>query len=630
MLHRNCAIRNSEENVIYTIHRLILLPIVCVVFLCGCGSPPEDTTNSTDTSAAAAPDDQLNEFLEDIFSRELVLSPILESQLGIKSERYGQWDDFSDAEALARNERRKQDLQRLADEINYDALSDDGKLSYDIFKYEANQSIRDLEYRKHIYVAHHLDSDALYLPVILQNQHRIADIADAEAYISRLQQAEVVLRQLADRLDEQTATGILSPEFSYPKILTDIDNLLKGAPLDDGSDNAIFADFRTKVESLDIDAERRTDLMARAAEAMRGGWRTGYEVFRSQVERAQALADGNDGVWEHVDGEAYYQNRINHYTTLDLEADEIHELGLSEVARIQTEIAEIQEAVGFEGSLTDFFEFVREDPNNYYPDTDEGREQFLARQRELVAGIYEKVDTYFNLLPKADLDVRRVEPFRENTAGIAFYNSPSADGSRPGVYYTNLRDMTAVQKYVHTAIAYHESAPGHHFQLALQQEMESLPSFRKYGGFGSYIEGWALYSELLAKEMGFYEDPLEDVGRLQNEIWRAIRLVVDTGLHTKRWTREQAIDYFLENSPLSVGDATAEVERYISRPGQALSYKIGMLKIQELRARAELALGDAFDIRNFHDEVLRNGAVPLPILERVVEQYIVKEKASDQ
>ena len=285
--------------------------------------------------------------------------------------------------------------------------------------------------------------------------------------------------------------------------------------------------------------------------------------------------------------------------------------------------------VGVEGDLTDFFEFIRQDPNNYYPNTDEGREEFLARQRELVAGIYEKVDTYFNMLPKAELDVRRVETFRENTAGIAFYNMPSADGSRPGVYYTNLRDMTAVQKYVHTAIAYHESAPGHHFQLALQQEMESLPSFRKYGGFGSFIEGWGLYSELLAKEMGFYVDPLEDVGRLQNEIWRAIRLVVDTGLHTRQWTREQAIDYFLQNSPLSVGDATVEVERYIARPGQALSYKIGMLKIQELRARAEAELGESFDIREFHDEVLRNGAVPLPVLERVVDQYVAKAKASD-
>ena len=619
-----------QENVIYTTYRFAILFLFAIVSLAGCGSPTSETADVTGSSAAAeSPDERLNVFLEDAFQRELAFSPIFETQLGLKTERFGEWDDFSDAAAVARNERRQQDLQQLAETTNYDALSDAGKISYDVFEYEAGQATRDFEFRKHIYVAHHLDSDALYLPVILQNQHRIDDVAGAEAYISRLNNAELALGQLVERLAEQTSIGILAPEFSYPRILTDVDHLTQGAPFDDGPDNSVYADFRAKVGALEIDEKTRAGLLAQAAQALRGGWRRGYEAFSAEVERAQERAEGNDGAWEHVDGAAYYQNRISYYTTLDLEADAIHELGLSEVARIQGEIAAIQETLGVEGDLNDFFEFIRHDPNNYYPDTDEGREQFLARQRELVAGIYEKVDTYFNMLPKAELDVRRVEPYRENTAGIAFYNMPSADGSRPGVYYTNLRDMTAVQKYVHTAIAYHESAPGHHFQLALQQEMESLPSFRKYGGFGSYIEGWGLYSELLAREMGFYVDPLEDVGRLQNEIWRAIRLVVDTGIHTRQWTREQAIDYFLQNSPLSEGDATAEVERYISRPGQALSYKIGMLKIQELRARAQSELGGSFDIRDFHDAVLRNGAVPLPILERVVEQYIASVKAAD-
>ncbi len=618
------------ENAIYTTNRLAISFVFGVVLLSGCGSPTNETGDVADASAAAeSSDERLDVFLEDVFQRELALSPIFETQLGLKTERYGEWDDFSDAAAVALNERRKQDLQSLADGVNYDALSEASKISYDVFEYEARQAIQDFKFRKHIYVAHHLDSYALRLPVILQNQHRIDDVADAQAYISRLTNAEGALGQLAERLAEQTEMGILSPEFSYPRILTDVDNLIKGAPFDDGPENSVYADFRAKVEDLEIDEATRADLLASAAEALRGGWRRGYNAFTTEVERAQERADGNDGVWEHDDGEAYYQNRISYYTTLDLEADAIHELGLKEVARIQDEIAVIQKIVGVEGNLTDFFEFIRQDPNNYYPNTDEGREQFLARQRDLVAGIYEKVDTYFNMVPKAELEVRRVEPFRENTAGIAFYNMPSADGSRPGIYYTNLRDMTTVQKYVHTGIAYHESAPGHHFQLALQQEMESLPSFRKYGGFGSYIEGWGLYSELLAKEMGFYIDPLEDVGRLQNEIWRAIRLVVDTGLHTRQWTREQAIDYFLQNSPLSVGDATVEVERYIARPGQALSYKIGMLKIQELRANAEAELGESFDIREFHDAVLRNGAVPLPILERVVDQYIARVKALD-
>ncbi len=622
------------------ISALLLIALLCA----GCGAASDQTADvaivDSETDAAPAPatsapdaavvsaDELLDAFLEEVFQRELADSPMFETRLGIKNERYGQWDDFSDAAAITENERRKEDLERLAATVSYNALGAEGKISYDIFVYRAEQAMRNFEFRKNIYVAHHLDSAAMYLPVMLQNQHRVDNLSDAEAYISRLENAETALRQLAGRLAEQTSMGIYAPEFSYPRILADLDNLVSGAPFDGGDDNSVYADFRAKAGKLGLDEDATGDLLARAAEAMRGGWKTGYLAFRAEVERARESAEGNDGVWEHPNGVAYYDNRINNYTTLDLEADAIHQLGLEEVARIQSEIAAIQGKVGFEGSLVEFFQFIRDDPNNYYPNTDEGREQFLERQRQLVTGIYEKVDTYFNLLPKAKLDVRRVEPFRENTAGIAFYNVPSADGSRPGIYYTNLRDMTAVQKYVHTAIAYHESAPGHHFQLALQQEMESLPSFRKYGGFGSYIEGWALYSELLAKEMGFYSDPLEDVGRLQNEIWRAVRLVVDTGLHTKRWTREQAIDYFLQNTPLSVGDATTEIERYIARPGQALSYKIGMLKIQELRARAESELGGSFDIREFHDEVLRNGAVPLPILERVVAQYIARVKAA--
>ena len=601
--------------------------------LAACGqsgtAPAADTATQeiVETEETASEDERLSAFFEDVFERELALSPLFEANLGRKTDNYGLWDDASDAAAAAENQRREDDLVRLASEFDYGALSREAQVSYDIFVYQNEQAIRNFAFRGNQYVAHHTDSYALYLPVALQNLHAVADAADAEAYISRLEKSEGVLDALTERLEQQTANGVLAPIFVYPKILTDLGNLINGAPFDDGDENAVYADFRSKVEALDIEQDAKDALLDRGAAALSGPWKRGYEKFAAAVSAAEALADGNDGVWEHANGEAYYENRIGHYSTLDLTAEEIHDLGLSEVARIQGEMEKIKTQVGFDGSLVEFFDFVRNDPNNYFPNTDEGREAFLERQRELVAGIYAKVDTYFNLLPKAELEVRRVEPFRENTAGIAFYNSPSEDGSRPGIYYTNLRDMTAVQKYVHTAIGYHESVPGHHFQLALQREMTGLPSFRKYGGYGAFVEGWALYSEALAKEMGFYVDPFEDLGRYQNEIWRAVRLVVDTGLHTKQWTREEAIDYFLQNTPLSVGDATTEIERYIARPGQALGYKIGMLKIQELRAKAETALGDDFDVRAFHDVVLQNGAVPLPVLERLVDQHIEDVKA---
>lgn len=584
-------------------------------------------SGTVETVEAASEDERLSTFFEQVFEREVALSPLFEADLGRKTENYGKWDDASDAAANAENQRREVDLATLADEFDYTALSREAQVSYDIFVYRTEQAIRNFAFRNNRYVAHHTDGYALYLPVALQNLHAVDTLSDAEDYVSRLEGAEEVLSTLTERLNNQTASGILAPIFVYPKILSDLGNLISGAPFDDGDENTVYGDFRTKVEALDITPDEKDALLARGAAALTGPWKRGYEQFAAAVTAAEALADGNDGVWEHANGEAYYENRVAHYTTLDLTAEEIHDLGLSEVARIQGEMEKIKTQVDFDGTLVEFFDFVRNDPNNYFPNTDEGREAFLERQRGLVAGIYAKVDTYFNMLPKAELDVRRVEPFRENTAGIAFYNSPSADGSRPGIYYTNLRDMTAVQKYVHTAIGYHESVPGHHFQLALQQEMTGLPSFRKYGGYGAFVEGWALYAEALAKEMGFYADPFEDLGRLQNEIWRAVRLVVDTGLHTKRWTREEAIDYFLQNTPLSVGDATTEIERYIARPGQALGYKIGMLKIQELRAKAEEALGSDFDIRAFHDVVLQNGAVPLPVLERLVDQHIADVKA---
>ncbi len=601
--------------------------------LAACGQPNSTPTaevpenNAAESAQIVSEDERLSAYFEEVFEREVALSPLFEADLGRKTENYGKWDDASDNAALAENQRREDDLARLADEFDYTALTREAQVSYDIFVYQAEQAIRNFAFRNNQYVAHHTDGYALYLPVALQNLHAVDDVSDAEAYISRLEKSEGVLDALTERLERQTANNILAPVFVYPKILTDLGNLISGAPFDDAPENAVYADFRKKVEALDIAEDAKQAFFAQGEAALTGPWKRGYEKFAAAVAEAEALADGNNGVWEHANGEAYYENRVAHYTTLDLTADETHDLGLREVARIQGEMEKIKTQVGFDGTLVEFFDFVRNDPNNYFPNTDEGREAFLERQRGLVAGIYEKVDTYFNLLPRAELDVKRVEPFRENTAGIAFYNSPSADGSRPGVYYTNLRDMTAVQKYVHTAIGYHESVPGHHFQLALQQEMTGLPSFRKYGGYGAFVEGWALYAEALAKEMGFYTDPFEDLGRFQNEIWRAVRLVVDTGIHTKRWTREEAIDYFLQNTPLSVGDATSEIERYIARPGQALGYKIGMLKIQELRAKAENALGPDFDVRAFHDVVLQNGAVPLPVLERLVDQHIADVKA---
>ncbi|MCH2488329.1 MAG: DUF885 domain-containing protein, partial [Erythrobacter sp.] len=328
--------------------------------------------------------------------------------------------------------------------------------------------------------------------------------------------------------------------------------------------------------------------------------------------------------WSLPDGEAYYADRLAASTTTDLTADQIHQIGLQQVAAIRSEMEAVKDEIGFDGSLEEFFAALRTDPAYKYPNTEAGRELYLEEARTLIANVMAEAPRYFERLPRAELEVRAVEPFREDTAAVAFYNRPAPDGSRPGIFYVNLADMTQVNRIQTDAIAAHEGAPGHHFQIARAQELEGLPKFRRFGGYGAYVEGWALYSERLADEMGVYTTPEQRFGMLSLQIWRAIRLVLDTGIHSKRWSRERAIDYFRANSPNSERDIAKEVDRYINNPGQATSYMIGQLKIAELRERAEQELGARFDIRAFHEAVISEGALPLDALEDQVEAYIAR------
>ncbi|MEO1202734.1 MAG: DUF885 domain-containing protein, partial [Pseudomonadota bacterium] len=519
------------------------------------------------------------------------------------------------------------DVERLRSDYDYDALDDVDRLSYDLFVFNAERLFANAGFRRHGYIVDQFNGQLTGLITVLSNNHPIASIADAEDFISRIEGLEGVLDEFTDKLKDRIEFGVAPPAFAFPAVITDATSIASGAPIDDSArDNTVFVNFRDKLDAIEISDADREDLLLRASAALKGPFARGFQTLIAEVERQQALVEGNRGVWSLPDGEAYYKNRILHHTALDLSADEIHQIGLSEVARLHDEMREIMAEVEFDGTLREFFDFIREDPNNYYEDSDAGREAFLNDARALIEEIYNDVGDYFNTLPSAELVVRRVEPWRENSTSIAFYNRPSADGSRPGIYYANLADMNSVQKYVFTAITYHESAPGHHFQIALAQELEGLPSFRKMSGYGAFTEGWALYAEQLAREMGYYENPYHNFGRLQNELWRAARLVLDTGIHAKQWTREQSIDYFRENTPLSEGDIVTEVERFFVNPGQALGYKLGMIRILELRSMAREELGDAFDIRDFHDAVIGAGSLPLPLLERRVKAYIEAAK----
>jgi len=327
-------------------------------------------------------------------------------------------------------------------------------------------------------------------------------------------------------------------------------------------------------------------------------------------------------LWSLPNGEAYYDARLASMTTLPLTADEIHETGIAEVARIQAEMEQIKRQVGFEGTLQEFFTYLREDDQFYFPSTDEGRNEYLNLADELLARMYERLPDYFGILPKAGLQVKRVEAFRETAGGAAHYAVGTKDGSRPGTFYAHLIDMRAASIFRLENLAYHEGVPGHHMQRSIQVELENVRHFRAAKGYTAYSEGWGLYAEYLGKEMGFYNDPYAEFGRLSGEIWRAVRLVVDTGIHAKQWTQEQAVDYALQNSARPEASVRAEIRRYFNNPGQATAYKIGMLKIQEGRAKAEAELGDDFDIRDFHDTVLGSGQLPMAVLEAEVDSWI--------
>ncbi|MFT2090964.1 DUF885 domain-containing protein [Paraglaciecola sp. 2405UD69-4] len=566
-------------------------------------------------------DERITQFFEDIFNENVASSPEYQTSLGIKTEDYGKWDDNSDQYYLTTYAQRiKNQLARLQANFDYQKLNETNQLSYDLFVFNSERTIANLPWYRHHYVVDQFNGQVTDKIAFIQNNHKIDNLDDAEAYIQRLKGIESVFTEFQKQLVDRAQFGVVTPEFSFPDMIKDISNLKVSEP----SEHILYKDFSSKLAALDISQVVKTTLELEAEQAISGPFQAGVDKLITQLQQIQTQAKGNKGVWSLPNGEDFYKNRIKYHTTLDLTADEIHQIGLNDVERIHGQMKDIMKEVNFKGSLQEFFAFVRSDPNNFYEDSDAGREAFLAEARQSTADIFAIADQYFNKLPKASLEVRRVEPWRENSTSIAFYNRPSLDGSRPGRYYANLKDMKNLQKYVFSAITYHEGVPGHHFQIALAQELDGLPKFRKFGGYGAYTEGWALYAEQLAKEMGFYQNPMYNFGRLQDEIWRSVRLVTDTGIHAKKWTREQAIQYFLDNTPISEGDIVTEVERYFVNPGQALGYKLGMITILDLREKAKAALGDKFNIRDFHDVVIGTGALPLPILTKQVDKYIAK------
>ena len=582
------------------------------------------------TAPTMSESEKANALFETFFEETVALSPETLTFLGRK-ERADEWNDLSDKASEEALELSKKQLAEL-NTIDRAKLDEPTALSLALLTQSLENDIEDYRWRLYNYPVNQMRGKHTSVVSLLINQHRISDIKDAENYIARLNGIGPLFDQLIVNLDARSEANIIPPKFVFPHIIRDNQNIIKGAPFDDGDPSALLADFNGKLDKLaanpdiELSSEKKAELIEAASAALRGPVKSAYEKLTARFIELEKKATTDDGVWKWKDGDAFFKTALKRTTTTDLTSDQIHQIGLDEVARIHTEMRAIKDKLKFDGDLKAFMKFMRDDDQFYYDNDQAGKDRYLAEATTLIDDMKGKLDQMFITKPKADLNVKAVEAFREQSAGKAFYQRPSEDGTRPGLYYANLFDMKAMPTYQMEALAYHEGVPGHHMQLAIQQELKEVPKFRRFGGYTAYTEGWGLYSEYLPKEFGAYEDPYSDFGRLAMELWRACRLVVDTGIHSKKWTREEGISYYTDNTPNAVSDAVKMVERHIVIPSQATAYKIGMLKILELRENARKDLGEKFDIRGFHDEVLKYGALPLNVLEDKISAWVASQK----
>jgi uncharacterized protein (DUF885 family) len=580
----------------------------------------------TETAKAPATESQaLATFFAQSRETDLKRSPMAQSYLGIKWD-YDKWGDFSEANA---DETRALMETRLkqASEFDVNKLADSEKLSLTIYKIDLKRKLANDEFRHHTYIMDQFSAWHTAVPSFLINIHGIENEEDAKAYISRLNKVAPLFDQVIEQLRIREKLGVMPPAWSYDQMMQAAANVVKGNPFSESpADSTILADFKQKLDASELSNAEKSGLIADANAALLTSVKPAYEKLLQELGKQRLLTPEGDGVWRLPNGSEWYQNRLNWFTTTELNAQEVHQIGLDNVDRIHEQMRGVMEQVKFDGSLQEFFLFMRNDDQFYYADSDEGRQRYMSEAKDFIDRMEAKLPEYFGLTPKARMVVKRVEAFREQSAGKAFYQSPSKDGSRPGTYYANLFDMRSMPTYQMEALAYHEGIPGHHMQRAIAQELGGIPEFQKYVTFTAYTEGWGLYSEELGKDMGFYADPYSDFGRLAMELWRACRLVVDTGLHEMQWSREKAIQYLVDNTPNPEADSVKAIERYIAMPGQATAYMIGKLKIMELRDRAQTELGDKFEYRDFHDTILKDGPVPMTVLEENVNKWILATK----
>ena len=547
-------------------------------------------------------------------------------QIGIRGHN-AKLADASPAETERSAARLRNDYATLK---SYDTgqFTGQDRLSYEILEYFMGAQVRGEPWRYHSFPVNQMFGIQSELPNLMTQAQQVNDATDAEHYLARLGLFPRKMDEVIESLKLRETRNIIPPKFVVEKVSEQI----KGFLAPGAAGNALLVSFKAKLAKLPVDKmdqAARDALVKRVEDSVAANVFPAYNKLAAYIDSLRAKALRNDGAWSLPDGDNYYQYQVEANTTTTMKAGDLHQLGLNEVARIGIEMDKILEDAGFrQATRAARLAALSTSPSQVYPDSDEGRAQVLKDYQAIIEEVSAGLDPWFATKPKAKVVVERVPEISEKTSAFAYYNAPPLDGSRPGVFYANLRKVDEIARFGMRTLAYHEAVPGHHLQNAIAQELKGLPIFRRLIPFTAYGEGWALYAERLAWEAGFEKNPLDNLGRLQAEMFRAVRLVVDTGIHAKRWTREQAIEYMLANTGMAEVEVIAEIERYFVMPGQALAYKVGMMKILELREKARQSLGAKFDIRDFHDAVLKNGAMPLDVLERVIDDYIAAKKSA--
>ena len=583
----------------------------------------------------------IKHFYDKLFVELAIDSPELTTSMGIPflyDRSKDELDDISDAKQWESFNKMKEDYETLMS-YDFESQSEENKLNTKILAFYL-EGLKDGEpFFYHGYPVNQMGGIQNGLPSLMESAHKLRDESDAEAYISRLSKFDTKFDQLIENLKIAEKKGIIPPKFVIKRVVDEMKGFIgtrtattdspevSNTTLSPVKSNILYTNFEVKIDKLDeISAEQKTSYKKQVEEEIGTTVFGAYQNLIDYFEQLDEKATTDDGVWKLPNGEAYYRYQLKQRTTSNLNPEEVHQIGLSEVSRIRNEMQNILLSEGYTDTTKTLGATIQElnkEERFLFPNNDEGRQMVLDEYNRILADISAGLDDAFDVRPKADLEVKRVPEFKEEGSASAYYNGPAMDGSRGGTFYANLRNVHESVKFEMKTLAYHEGIPGHHFQIAIQAELEGVPIFRTIGLFTAYVEGWALYSEQLAWELGYYEDDtFGNLGRLQAEMFRAVRLVVDTGLHYKKWTREEAIDYMVQNTGMTTTEVTTEIERYIVWPGQACAYKIGMLKILELRERAKKKLGNQFDLKEFHNVVLKNGAVPLDILDEIVESYI--------